>query len=92
MARFNPFRQVEHVLGVTCEDCGMVYDKVTNRTSEYCECGAHIVRKNPNSRTYLCTEHASDCMIKRTTYLFGAITTLEFEYDVEFVPTKGVTV
>ncbi|MBQ8806047.1 MAG: hypothetical protein IJZ68_06140 [Bacteroidaceae bacterium] len=85
MARWNPFKQTSEVEGVICDHCGMVYDKVTNRMSEYCECGAHLWTGDPNTRTYIVDEsNASPCVCKVTSYLLGTITTVEHMYDLEY--------
>lgn len=81
------FKKTTHVEGVICDKCGMVYDKVTNRMSEYCECGCHLWSGDPNTKTYMVDEaNATPCMVKVTSYLGGIVAIAQHEYDIEYVP------
>lgn len=87
MARWNPFVKVTYVEGVICEHCGAVYDKVTNRMSEYCDdCGTHLWSVSPNTKTYSVDKNATPCVVKVTSYLGGIVTTAQHEYDIECIP------
>lgn len=78
------FKKTTHVEGVICDKCGAVYDRVTNRMSEYCDdCGAHLWSVDPNTRTYIVDEkNATPCVCKVTSYLGGIVTTAQHEYDL----------
>ena len=85
------FKKTTHVEGVVCDKCDMVYDKVTNRMSEFCkDCGAHLWSGDPNTRTYMVDEkNAKPCMVKVTSYLGGVISIAQHEYDLEYVPVAN---
>ena len=84
MAR-NFFVSTQSVEGVICDKCEMVYDKVTNRMSEYCECGAHLWSGDPNTRTYIVDEaNATPCMVKVKSFLGGTIAIAQHEYDLDY--------
>ena len=86
MAHWNPFVKVTHVEGVICDNCGMVYDKVTNRMSEYCDdCGAHLWSGDPNTRTYIVDEaNATPCVVKVKSFLGGVVAIAQHEYDLDY--------
>ena len=76
------FKKTTHVEGVICNQCGAVYDRVTNLMSEYCDdCGAHLWSVDLNTRTYV-VDNATPCVVKVTSYLGGMITTAQHEYDL----------
>lgn len=77
-------KSVKYVEGVVCDNCGMVYDKVTNRMNESCiECGSHLWSGDPNTRTYTVDyENATPCVCRVTKYAFGLFTTVQHQCDL----------
>lgn len=78
------FKSVKLVEGVICDNCGMVYDRVSNRMSEYCiDCGVHLWTGDPNTRTYIVDEeNATPCICGVTKYAFGLFSVIQHKQDL----------